>query len=55
MKRLVSWTLRAAPPKPPSEHDGYNIDKFRNPANAIVDSADCPRGDDASMVPLADE
>jgi cholesterol transport system auxiliary component len=55
MKRLVSWTLRAAPPKPPGEYDGYNIDKFRNPANAIIDSENCPKGNDASMVPLTDE
>ena len=55
MKRLVSWTLRAAPPKPPGEYDGYNIDKFRNPANAVIDSENCPKGNDVSMVPLADE
>ena len=55
MKRLVSWTLRAAPPKPPGEYDGYNIDKFRNPANAVIDSENCPKGNDASMVPLTDE
>ena len=55
MKRLVSWTLRAAPPKPPGDYDAYNIDKFRNPANAIVDSENCPKGNNASMVPLTDE
>jgi cholesterol transport system auxiliary component len=55
MKRLVAWTLRAAPPKPPGEYDGYNIGKFRNPDNALVDSENCPKGNDASMVPLADE
>jgi cholesterol transport system auxiliary component len=55
MKRLVSWTLRAAPPRPPAEADSYNIDRFRNPANAIIDSENCPKGNDASMVPLTDE
>src|SRR4029077_730999 len=55
MKRLVSWTLRGAPPKPRGEYVGYNIDKFRNPANAIIDSETCPKGNDASMVPLTDE
>jgi cholesterol transport system auxiliary component len=55
MKRLVSWTLRAAPPRPPGDADAYNIDRFRNPANAIIDSENCPKGNDASMVPLTDE
>src|SRR6185503_164227 len=55
MKRLVGWTLRAAPPRPPSEETPYDINKFRNPDNAYLDSANCPKGNDASMVPLTDE
>ena len=55
MKRLVAWTLRAAPPRPPAEYDAYNMEKFRNPANAVIDVANCPIGEDTSMVPLADE
>jgi cholesterol transport system auxiliary component len=55
MKRLVAWTLRAAPPRPPSEESPYDINKYRNPNNAYVDSENCPQGNDASMVPLTDE
>jgi cholesterol transport system auxiliary component len=55
MKRLVAWTLKAAPPRPPGDADGYNMDRFRNPANAVIDSENCPKGQDASMVPLTDE
>lgn len=55
MKRLVAWTLRAAPPRPPSEESLYDINKYRNPNNADVDSENCPKGNDASMVPLTDE
>ena len=55
MKRLVAWTLRAAPPRPPSEESPYDINKYRNPNNAYVDSENCPKGNDASMVPLTDE
>lgn len=55
MKRLVSWTLRAAPPKLPSDSAPYDIEKFRNPANAIEDTLGCPKGNDASGVPVADE
>jgi cholesterol transport system auxiliary component len=55
MKRLVAWTLKAAPPRPPSEDVPYDINKYRNPNNAYVDSGNCPRGNDASMVPLSDE
>jgi cholesterol transport system auxiliary component len=51
----VAWTLHTAPPKPPSEAAPYDIDKMRNPANAIFDSANCPKGNDASMVPVTDE
>jgi cholesterol transport system auxiliary component len=55
MKRLVAWTLAAAPPRPPSDEAPYDISRYRNPANAHVDSANCPKGNDASMVPLTDE
>jgi len=55
MKRLVAWTLRAAPSRPPSEESPYDINKYRNPNNAYVDSENCPQGNDASMVPLTDE
>ena len=55
MKRLVAWTLKAAPSRPPNEESPYDINKYRNPNNAYVDSESCPKGDDASMVPLSDE
>ena len=55
IKRLVSWTLKTPPARPPSESAPYDIERFRNPANAIIDSENCPRGQDASMVPYADE
>jgi len=55
MKRLVAWTLRAAPPRPPSEESPYDINKYRNPNNAYVDSENCSKGNDTSMVPLTDE
>jgi cholesterol transport system auxiliary component len=54
-KRLVAWTLRAAPPRAPSDEAPYDIGRYRNPANAYVDSVDCPKGNDASTVPLSDE
>jgi cholesterol transport system auxiliary component len=55
MKRLVAWTLKAAPARPPSEESPYDINKYRNPNTAYVDSEGCPNGNDASMVPLSDE
>ena len=55
MKRLVAWTLSAAPPRAPSDEAPYDIARYRNPANAHVDSANCPVRNDASMVPLTDE
>lgn len=55
MKRLVAWTLKAAPSRPPSDESPYDINKYRNPNNAYVDSENCPKGNDASMVPLTDE
>jgi cholesterol transport system auxiliary component len=55
IKRLVAWTLRTPPARPPSDDAPYNIERYRNPANAVVDSENCPKGNDASMVPLTDE
>ncbi len=55
IKRLVSWTLSTPPPRPPTESSSYNIERFRNPANAVVESEGCPVGDDASMVPYTGE
>lgn len=55
MKRLVSWTLRTPPVRPPSESAPYDIEKLRNPANAFLDTLGCPKGNDASGVPLTDE
>ncbi len=55
IKRLVSWTLRTPPPRPPSDSAPYDIERFRNPANAVVDSEGCPKGNDASVVPYTDE
>jgi cholesterol transport system auxiliary component len=51
----VAWTLRTPPARPPSDDAPYNIERFRNPANALVDSENCPKGNDASMVPVTDE
>ena len=47
--------LRTPPARPPSDDAPYNIERFRNPANAVVDSENCPKGNDASMVPVTDE
>ena len=55
LKQLVKWTLNTPPPKPPSESAPYDIAKYRNPANTVINSKDCPKGNDASMVPLTDE
>lgn len=55
LKRLVAWTLSAAPPRPPSPEAPYDINRYRNPVNAVIDSENCPKGNDASMVPLSDE
>ena len=55
MKQLVNWTLKTPPPRPPSDSAPYDINRYRNPANAVIDSANCPKGNDASMVPLTDE
>ena len=55
MKRLVAWTLRTPPPRPPSDSAPYDIGKFRDPGNAVLDSENCPKGNDASRVPLTDE
>jgi len=55
IKRLVSWTLRTPPPRPPSVDSPYDIAKFRDPDKGYVDSSNCPVGDDASKVPVSDE
>jgi cholesterol transport system auxiliary component len=55
MKRLVAWTLRTPPSRVPDDLAPYDIAKFRNPANSIVDSDNCPKGNDTSMVPFTDE
>ena len=54
MKRLVAWTLRTPPSRQPNDLAPYDIDKYRSPANALIDSEDCPKGNDTSMVPLTD-
>jgi cholesterol transport system auxiliary component len=55
MKRLVAWTLTTPPPRAPSDFASYDIGKYRNPDNSLIDSENCPKANDASMVPLADE
>ncbi|HZQ00656.1 MAG TPA: ABC-type transport auxiliary lipoprotein family protein [Reyranella sp.] len=56
VKRLVPWTLRTPPSRLPNDSAApYDIAKYRNPANEFSDSENCPKGNDASMVPLADE
>ena len=55
IKRLVSWTLGTPPPRVPSDSAPYDIERFRNPANSVVDTDNCPKGNDASMVPYTDE
>jgi cholesterol transport system auxiliary component len=55
MKRLVAWTLRTPPRGVPNDITPYDVGKYRNPDNAIVDSENCPKGNDASMVPYTDE
>jgi cholesterol transport system auxiliary component len=55
IKQLVSWTLKTPPAKLPDENTPYDINKFRNPANEIVDIKDCPVRGDTSMVPVADQ
>ena len=55
IKRLVSWTLRTPPPRPPSDLAPYEIERYRNPTNAVVDTENCPVGNDASKVPYTAE
>ncbi len=55
MKRLVAWTLQTPPSRQPNQSTPYDIAKYRNPANELNDSEKCPKGNDASMVPLTDE
>lgn len=55
IKRLVAWTLRTPPVRPPLDGASYDIERFRNPANMVIDSENCPKGNDTSMVPFTDE
>jgi cholesterol transport system auxiliary component len=55
IKRLVAWTLSTPPPRPPSDSAPYDIARYRDPAKTVIDSANCPVGNDASNVPFADE
>ena len=55
IKQLVAFTMRTPQPRPPGEDAPYNIERYRNPANSVVDSQNCPVGNDASRVPYADE
>ena len=55
MKRLVSWTLSTPPPQPPSDSAPYDIGRYRNPKNTVIDSENCPVGNDTSNVPFTDE
>ncbi len=55
MKRLVAWTLRTPPRGVPNDITPYDVGKYRNPDTAIVDSENCPKGNDTSMVPYTDE
>ena len=48
-KQLVAWTLRTPPPGVPNDNaPSYDINKYRNPANELVDIKDCPVRNDAS-------
>jgi len=51
----VAWTLSTPPRGVPNDITPYDVGKYRNPDSAIVDSDNCPKGNDASMVPLTDE
>lgn len=55
IKRLVAWTLRTPPARPAPDDAPYSIERYRNPANAAIESENCPKGNDASMVPVSDE
>jgi cholesterol transport system auxiliary component len=55
IKQLVAWTLRTPPPGVPNDNAPYDINKYRNPANELVDIKDCPVRNDASRVPVTDE
>src|SRR5262245_49737106 len=34
LRQLVSWTLRTPPARPPGENASYDVERYRNPANA---------------------
>ena len=55
LKRLVAWTLRTPPARLPDENMPYDINKYRNPANELMDIKDCPVKNDTSNVPVTDE
>ncbi|UYN93691.1 MAG: membrane integrity-associated transporter subunit PqiC [Enhydrobacter sp.] len=55
VKRLVAWTLRTPPPRLGVDFSARDYARFRDPRNAHVDSAECPRRNDTSMVPYTDE
>ena len=55
MRRMVAWTLRTPSSRMPTEMSATDINKFRDPQNAVDDIENCPHGMDASQVPLTDE
>jgi cholesterol transport system auxiliary component len=55
VKRLVAWTLRTPPARMPVELSEREIARYRDPKNVHVDSADCPKGGDASGVPYVEQ
>ncbi len=42
IKRLVSWTLRTPPVRPPSDSAPYDIERYRNPANVVSTASTAP-------------
>ncbi len=55
MKRLVAWTLTTPPSRTPNDMAPYDIGKYRSPEHMLIDSENCPKGNDASMVPYTDD
>src|SRR5882757_4478995 len=55
MKRLVAWTLKTPSSRVPLEMTAADVNKFRDPQNAVADIENCPQGKDASQVPVTDE
>jgi cholesterol transport system auxiliary component len=54
VKSLVAWTLRTPPARLPSETTSADITRYRDPRNVYTDTLNCPKGNDASMVPYTD-